>query len=73
MSCKGVCYKYKIKKPRFNGDGRYGVGQKRCSTCEIFLKWEGLHCPCCNFSLRTRPRNTRNRHKLQEIQMIKRL
>ena len=72
MVCKGICTKYKIKKSHFNRDGRYALGQKRCSICEIFVKWEGIHCPCCNFVLRVKPRNTHNRRKFQEVQMIKR-
>jgi len=73
MGCKGVCLKYKVKKPRFQGIGRYASGHKRCSTCEIFLDWDGNSCPCCHFSLRTKPRNTNNRKKLQLDLMIKRI
>ena len=73
MTCKGGCIKYKANKP-FNGDiGRYAIGQKRCSTCEIFLKWEGLWCPCCKRVLRTKPRNTQNRKHLQEVNLVKRI
>ena len=36
--------------------GRYEQGQKRCNTCELFIKWEGLWCPCCGRLLRTKPR-----------------
>lgn len=73
MACKGVCEKYKIAKPSVNSDGRYKMGQKRCSTCEIYVKWDGLHCPCCGSQLRYRPRNTKNRKKLQEWEMVKRI
>lgn len=73
MVCKGTCVKYKIKKPKSDYGGRYESGQKRCSMCAIFIKWDGLHCPCCNFSLRTKPRNTQNRRQLQTIQMKKRI
>jgi predicted amidophosphoribosyltransferase len=28
--------------------------KKRCSVCEIFIKWdENRYCPCCNYKLRT--------------------
>lgn len=73
MVCKGICYKYKSKKSIFNGNGRYALGQKRCSICAIFVKWDGISCPCCNFTLRTKPRNTRNRHNLEKELMIKRI
>lgn len=73
MACKGACGKYKITKPPVNSDGRYRMGQKRCTTCELYVKWEGRHCPCCSSQLRYKPRNTKNRHKLQEALMIKRM
>ena len=73
MSCKGICEKYKIKKPNFGTNGRYQLGHKRCTTCETFVSWNGKHCPCCNFTLRTKPRNTQGRHKMQERLMIERI
>lgn len=73
MTCKGGCTKYKAKKPCNNDVGRYEIGQKRCSTCEIFIEWKGLWCPCCRRLLRTKPRNTPNRHRLQEVNFVKRL
>lgn len=73
MTCKGTCIKYKIKKPSASVDGRYESGQKRCSVCAVFVKWDGKRCPCCNFTLRTKPRNTKNRKQLQIIQMAKRI
>ena len=55
MSCKGICPRYKAQKP--TSGGRYAAGQMRCQICEIFLKWEGLWCPCCGYRLRGHPRN----------------
>ena len=72
MTCKGGCIKYKAGKPH-NNFGRYAIGQKRCSTCEIYLNWSGAGCPCCGSQLRTKPRNTLNRIRLQESNLIKRL
>ena len=71
MTCKGGCVQYKATK-QFN-IGRYESGQKRCNVCELFLSWDGNACPCCNFTLRTKPRNTKNRHQLQVAQMSKRM
>jgi len=53
MSCNGVCSRYKVTKPY---GSRYLAGQKRCRVCSIFLNWDGLLCPCCNFKLRVNPR-----------------
>lgn len=65
MTCKGTCTRYKAKKPV--GIGRYAVGQRRCQICEIFMKWEGLWCPCCAYRLRTKPRNIKYKAKLQLV------
>ena len=36
-----------------------------CQICEIFIKWEGLWCPCCGYRLRTKPRNLKYKAKLR--------
>ena len=54
MSCNGVCERYRARR-NHSIPSRYGEGQKRCSVCEIFIKWdENSYCPCCNYKLRTR-------------------
>ena len=62
MTCKGICIRHKAQKPV--GSGRYVSGQKRCQICEIFIKWDGLWCPCCGYRLRTKPRNLKYKAKL---------
>ena len=63
MACKGICSKYQAIKPcrkgeggNANGNSRYAMGQKRCQICDLFIKFEGVLCPCCNSKLRSRPR-----------------
>jgi hypothetical protein len=56
MSCLGLCWKYKNRLPAA-GVRRYQDERKRCTNCEVFLRWSGTRCPCCNTLLRTRPRN----------------
>lgn len=63
MSCKGVCGRYKAKKP--TNMGRYASGQKRCQVCEIFINFAGNYCPCCNYRLRCKPRNLKYKNKLR--------
>ena len=54
MSCNGVCERYRAKR-NHSLPSRYTDGQKRCSVCEVFIKWdENSYCPCCNYKLRTR-------------------
>lgn len=67
MPCKNLCGRYRAPRPKasryFVTQGRYEIGQKRCQVCEIFLKWEGIRCPCCNSTLRTRPHPKKYREK----------
>ncbi len=63
MTCKGICTRHKAIKPR--GAGRYTTGQKRCQICNIFIKWEGLYCPCCGYRVRSRPRHFRYKEKFR--------
>ena len=70
MTCKGICMRHKAQKPV--GSGPYASGQKRCQICEIFIKWDGLWCPCCGYRLRTKPRNLKYKAKLRSREEIKR-
>ena len=63
MTCKGICIRHKAQKPS-GTSGRYTSGQKRCQICEIFIKWDGLWCPCCGYRLRTKPRNKKYKARL---------
>jgi hypothetical protein len=68
MTCKGICLRHKAQKPV--GSGRYAAGQRRCQICEIFIKWDGLWCPCCGYRLRTKPRNLKYKAKLRATNKI---
>lgn len=65
MPCAGICARYRSPKP--NGLGRYEAGQKHCTACELFINWDGIRCPCCRSTLRTKPRKLRNKKRLQHI------
>ena len=64
MVCKGICHKYKAKWGPHHY--RYANGQKRCNVCELFVHWDGHHCPCCGMLLRNRPRISRHKQKFNE-------
>lgn len=68
MVCRNVCDNIKAKKP--NGTSRYLVGQKRCQTCCVFLKYDGLYCPCCNMRLRTKSRYIKLKELVLELPRI---
>lgn len=59
MVCKGICIRYKGNRPQ--SGLRYITGQKRCQTCEIYLTWRDIWCPCCRCRLRNGPRNSKNK------------
>jgi uncharacterized Zn finger protein (UPF0148 family) len=54
MVCKGICIRHKASGPI--SSGRYATGQKRCQTCDLFMQWGGIFCPCCGYRLRNGPR-----------------
>ena len=51
--CKGVCQRYRAP----HGNRTYLHGGKRCTLCALFVKWEGIHCPCCGTKLRVKIRS----------------
>ena len=64
MSCKGICIQHRAQRPT-GSFGRYATGQKRCQVCALFMKWDGLWCPCCGRRVRTKPRNSKFKQKLK--------
>jgi hypothetical protein len=60
MTCKGICIRHKAAL------NLYANGQKRCQICQLFIKWNGLSCPCCGCRLRTRPRKLKTRLQQEE-------
>ena len=70
MNCKKICLKYASKHSPRDG-GRYQAGDKRCSSCEIFITWDGGRCPCCGCALRGKPRNSKSRERIVKINLKK--
>ena len=64
MVCRGICHKYKFKKKAFSKQV-YQDGASRCQTCEIFIKWEGVCCPCCGMKIRKVPRNKHGKESMR--------
>jgi hypothetical protein len=38
--------------------------------CGLFIKWDGLWCPCCGCRLRANPRNTKDRRNRRRISAV---
>jgi ferredoxin len=51
--CSDKCLKYKAKQEW--GVSRYANGQKYCTICRVYVKFDGTLCPCCKSELRTSP------------------
>jgi len=45
MPCKNICWRYRATKERRGS--YYSEGNKRCQICDVFIKWNGIKCPCC--------------------------
>lgn len=66
IGCKGTCSRYSTVQ-------RYREGNKQCTSCEMFIKWSGLRCPCCNRILRAKGkygRSKRGREPMMEKEII---
>ena len=63
LHCKGICTRHKAL-------GRYSDGNKRCKNCDLFIKWNGLSCPCCGYKLRTNPRKYTLKERLREQKSV---
>jgi len=60
-ACKGICilqFKGKMKQ----GGIRYLDGFKRCVVCDTWIKWDGFHCPCCGYRIRSLPHNMKRKN-----------
>jgi hypothetical protein len=66
LYCKGRCGAFAEKVKRKGGEkSPYFLGQKRCTTCEIYVTTEEKRCPCCNLLLKMGPTDRRLRDKLR--------
>jgi predicted amidophosphoribosyltransferase len=73
MGCKGICSNHEVKSPYLIHSGRYELGQKRCSVCEVYLIWDKRFCPCCGTALRAKPRSSRGRNKMAQNLVVKKI
>ena len=66
MCNRQLCLKYRFK--RELGRSPFNDGAKWCKICGdadergIFIKWDGVYCPCCGYKLRIS-----SRHKIKDI------
>jgi hypothetical protein len=65
MVCKGICEKFKAKKPAW-AKSRYVAGQKQCSVCDVYMYTDKLNCLCCGMRLSQFPRNKKWKEKVKQ-------
>ena len=64
MSCRNICIELKAKKSFRTS--YYEDGLRRCTECEIFMRWNGMRCPCCGAALRIKSHDAKVRRKLSK-------
>ena len=65
ITCKNKC-KNSIYSPKKIVRNIKETEYKRCSTCYICIKWEGVYCPCCSIRLKVSPRNNGSRKRYSD-------
>ena len=65
-SCNGKCDREYRENRKYSP---YESGQKFCNVCNMWLTWEGMHCPCCNMRIRAKPRKWRE-YKARKVDCL---
>jgi rRNA maturation endonuclease Nob1 len=59
---------YRVKKSYQSS--YYEDGLKRCTQCEVFMKWNNTRCPCCGVTLRIKAHDAKVRSKTKTQKFI---
>ena len=73
MICRNIICKAEQYQPKKKVRGAAAQGYRRCSVCEIFLKYQGVYCPCCSNRMRVTPNNNKARQRVREKRLISRI
>ena len=65
MACSDMCRQYKAT--RTFGGSRYASGQKYCKTCAMFIRWDGVRCPCCGLQMKSSNRHLQYKTEIKRI------
>ena len=68
LTCKGSCKIQHEVKNVVRGEKN---GFKRCTICSLYIKWEGVYCPCCGVKLKMSPTNNKARKAYRERQSVR--
>jgi hypothetical protein len=70
MICRNIICKLEEYEPKKTVRGAAEKGYRRCSNCEVFLKYQGVYCPCCSNRMKVTPNNNKARQKVREERLI---
>ena len=70
MICRNIICNLEEYKPKKTVRGAAEKGYRRCSNCEVFLKYQGVYCPCCSNRMKVTPNNNKARQKVREERLI---
>ena len=73
MICRNIICNLEEYKPKKTVRGAAEKGYRRCSNCEVFLKYQGVYCPCCSNRMKVTPNNNKARQKVREKRLISRI
>lgn len=55
MTCKNICVRLADSRGRLRVPSPYQSGLRYCRRCEVYMKCDNSHCPCCGLHLRFTP------------------
>ena len=65
MVCRNIGERIQSEKVVF-GISNYGLGQKYCRRCEVYMYNDSMFCPCCGMQLRITPSSRRCKEVLRK-------
>ena len=66
LICKNICLHPEYAHKKIVRD-LANTPYKKCSKCCLFIKYEGIYCPCCGVKLSNRAKNTIARRRRLEL------
>lgn len=58
MTCRGICERHRAVKKRYTDNA------KRCTSCNVYVFYDGIKCPCCNTQLRAKRKSKKIKKEL---------
>jgi len=62
LYCKNICLNTEYGHKKYVRNIKE-TQYKKCSTCSIYIKYDGCRCPCCSQKLSTRCNNNKARQR----------